>query len=91
MPDVISTTIPANNSVNVKLSGVPTEDGELIIRGCKIKIYGCIEQEFFVYLPPKEEEIRKREKEDEYAKRVKKRYVYTYNITSACSAISFII
>ncbi|CAG8540594.1 1844_t:CDS:10 [Paraglomus occultum] len=72
-PNVISTTIPANTSVNVKLSGVPTEAGELIIRGCKIKIYGCIEQEFYVYVPPKEEEIKK---EDEYGKRVKKRHVH---------------
>ncbi len=76
-PNVISTNIPANTSVTLRLSGIPTEAGKLIVRGCKIKVHGCLEQEFCVLLPPKEAEITKREKDEEYSKRIKKRSGYS--------------
>ncbi|CAI2177789.1 1503_t:CDS:10 [Funneliformis geosporum] len=45
-PNSISTTILANTSITLRISGIPTEPGELIVRGCKIKVHGCLEQEF---------------------------------------------
>ena len=74
----------ANTSITLRISGTPTEPGELIVRGCKIKVHGCLEQEFCVYLPPSEEEIKKKEKDEEYSKRIKKWYILirtlsTYN------------
>ncbi|CAG8520418.1 10913_t:CDS:10, partial [Ambispora gerdemannii] len=49
-PNIMSTSIPANTSVTLRLSGTPKEAGELVIRGCKIKVYGCSEQEFCIKL-----------------------------------------
>jgi hypothetical protein len=72
-PNMISTTIPANTSVTLQLSGVPTRAGQLVVRGCKIKVMFCTEQEFCVFLPPKEEEIKKREKEEQDNSRAKAR------------------
>ncbi|CAG8497600.1 1707_t:CDS:10 [Racocetra persica] len=71
-PNPMSTVIPANTSVTLRVSGTPTEAGDLSVRGCKIKVHGCLEQEFCVYLPPDADEIKKKEKEDEYNKRIKK-------------------
>lgn len=70
----MSITILANTSITLRLLGTPTEPGELIVRGCKIKVHGCLEQEFCVYLPPSDEEIKRKEKEEEYSKRIKKWY-----------------
>ncbi|KAI8647021.1 TRAPP II complex [Parasitella parasitica] len=39
-------TIPANDTLSLKLAGTPLETGSLIIRGCIIKITGFAEQEF---------------------------------------------
>ncbi|CAB4432069.1 unnamed protein product [Rhizophagus irregularis] len=71
-PNTMSITILANTSITLRLLGTPTEPGELIVRGCKIKVHGCLEQEFCVYLPPSDEEIKRKEKEEEYSKRIKK-------------------
>ncbi|RIB16973.1 TRAPP II complex [Gigaspora rosea] len=71
-PNPMSTAIPANTSVTLRVSGTPTEAGDLVVRGCKIKVHGCLEQEFCVYLPPDADEIKKKEREDEYNKRIKK-------------------
>ncbi|CAG8555401.1 15541_t:CDS:10 [Funneliformis mosseae] len=59
-------------NISVRISGTPTESGELIVRGCKIKVHGCLEQEFCLFLPPNEEEIKKKERDEEYSKRIKK-------------------
>ncbi|CAG8455040.1 13226_t:CDS:10 [Acaulospora morrowiae] len=72
VPNPMVTVITANTSVTLRISGTPTEPGQLIVRGCKIKVHGCLEQEFCVYLPPNEEEIKKKEREEEYSKRIKK-------------------
>ncbi|KAG9285352.1 hypothetical protein G9A89_010827 [Geosiphon pyriformis] len=71
-PNIVPTSIPANTSIPLRLSGIPKEAGGLIIRGCKIKVYGCLEQEFCVFLPPKEDEIKRKEKDEELSKRIKK-------------------
>lgn len=71
----MSTTVTANTSVTLRVSGTPTEPGNLVVRGCKVKVHGCLEQEFCVYLPRNEEETRKKEREEEHSKRIKKWFV----------------
>ncbi|KAF9427066.1 hypothetical protein BGZ94_005533 [Podila epigama] len=46
-----STTIPAQTTVSIKVSGIPKGPGELWIRGCMVQIAHCAEQEFFVTNP----------------------------------------
>ncbi|KAI7885172.1 Trs120-domain-containing protein [Lichtheimia hyalospora FSU 10163] len=41
-------TIPANGTLNLRLTGTPEETGTLVVRGCMIKIVGFAEQEFLV-------------------------------------------
>nr|CAG8537919.1 7314_t:CDS:10 [Entrophospora candida]CAG8549502.1 2812_t:CDS:10 [Entrophospora candida] len=67
-PNPMSTTVTANTSVTLRVSGTPTEPGDLVVRGCKVKVHGCLEQEFCVYLPRNEEETRKKEREEEHKK-----------------------
>ncbi|CAO3668784.1 unnamed protein product [Umbelopsis ramanniana] len=45
---IASTTIPANASLTIRLTGTPKEAGKLIIKGCNIKIAGFSEQEFLM-------------------------------------------
>ncbi|KAI8991231.1 TRAPP II complex [Mycotypha africana] len=40
--------VPANDSVELILTGTPLETGALIIRGCRVKIMGFAEQEFLL-------------------------------------------
>ncbi|KAG2187872.1 hypothetical protein INT44_000622, partial [Umbelopsis vinacea] len=47
-PTIASTTIPANASLTIRLTGTPKEAGKLIIKGCHIKIAGFSEQEFLM-------------------------------------------
>ncbi|CAG8433855.1 6997_t:CDS:10 [Diversispora eburnea] len=47
-PNSLASTITANTSITLRVSGVPTEPGELVVRGFKIKVHGCLEQEFSV-------------------------------------------
>lgn len=47
-PTIASTTIPANASLTIRLTGTPKQSGPLTIRGCHIKIAGFTEQEFLI-------------------------------------------
>ncbi|KAI8576610.1 hypothetical protein K450DRAFT_255841 [Umbelopsis ramanniana AG] len=47
-PTIASTTIPANASLTIRLTGTPKEAGKMIIKGCHIKIAGFSEQEFLM-------------------------------------------
>ncbi|KAI8972379.1 TRAPP II complex [Pilobolus umbonatus] len=40
--------IPANDSITIRLMGIPLETGSLVIKGCVIKITGFAEQEFLI-------------------------------------------
>lgn len=44
-------TIPANETMSLRLMGTPLETGALVIRGCIIKITGFAEQEFLSEKP----------------------------------------
>jgi trafficking protein particle complex subunit 9 len=48
MSHQISTSIPPASFYPVRLTGIPTETGELTIRGCHIKLRGCPAQEFIL-------------------------------------------
>ncbi|RCI06824.1 hypothetical protein CU098_013039 [Rhizopus stolonifer] len=45
-PIPAAATIPANDTLTIRLMGTPMETGSLVIRGCTIKITGFAEQEF---------------------------------------------
>jgi len=53
-----ATTIPANETLALRLMGTPLETGSLVIRGCFIKITGFAEQEFL----NEKQEVKKEEK-----------------------------
>lgn len=43
----MSTVIPASTSNHVvRVSGIPLDPGTLTIRGCIVKVFGCVEQEY---------------------------------------------
>ncbi|KAI9140539.1 transport protein Trs120 or TRAPPC9 TRAPP II complex subunit-domain-containing protein [Paraphysoderma sedebokerense] len=43
----VSTVIPASTSNHVvRVSGIPLDPGTLTIRGCIVKVFGCVEQEY---------------------------------------------
>ncbi|KAH8919350.1 hypothetical protein BT69DRAFT_498321 [Atractiella rhizophila] len=56
----ISVTIPPASYHPVRISGTPLEAGELVIKGCDIKLVGCAPQQFI--LPVWNEEDEKKQK-----------------------------
>lgn len=47
-PVPVAASIPANDSIVLRLMGTPLKTGDLYIRGCIIKITGFAEQEFLI-------------------------------------------
>lgn len=71
-PIPTAVTIPANETLSVKMMGTPLAIGTLVIRGCIIKITGFAEQEFLyekqvhkVEQPKNSKEIVQQAKESE--------------------------
>lgn len=78
-PVPAAATIPANDTLTIRLMGTPLETGALTIRGCIIKITGFAEQEF---LNEKQKTEQIKEKENKVmslveSKRHKYRYVHS--------------
>lgn len=44
--DPLSTVIPPGSFHTVRLTGTPREPGTLVIRGCNIRLAGCMSREF---------------------------------------------
>ncbi|KAG1052966.1 hypothetical protein G6F43_004920 [Rhizopus delemar] len=74
-PVPAAATIPANDTLTIRLMGTPLETGALTIRGCIIKITGFAEQEF---LNEKQKTEQVKEKENKVMSLVEsKRHKYS--------------
>lgn len=58
-PDHLATVIPAASYHTVRLRGVPLEAGILTVRGCTVKLAGCVAREFVLAMWDGELEVTK--------------------------------
>ncbi|KPV77636.1 uncharacterized protein RHOBADRAFT_33796 [Rhodotorula graminis WP1] len=58
--DPLSTVIPPGSFHTVRLTGTPREPGTLVIRGCHIRLAGCVSREFVLPVWDAEEEEKQR-------------------------------
>ncbi|KAL9548722.1 hypothetical protein PS6_006462 [Mucor atramentarius] len=85
-------TIPANETLALRLMGTPLETGSLIIRGCIIKITGFAEQEFLnekqevkkIEQPKNSKDIVQQSIESERYKYTQVNVKWTYGILLTC-------
>ncbi|KAK9764972.1 hypothetical protein K7432_007067 [Basidiobolus ranarum] len=63
--------IPSGSSISLKLSGIPQASGDLILRGCLIRLFGCAEEEFLLHKSRERKNEDKWKIELDHLKRVK--------------------
>ncbi|BGP40785.1 hypothetical protein JCM10449v2_004750 [Rhodotorula kratochvilovae] len=56
--DPLSTVIPPGSFHTVRLTGTPREPGTLVIRGCNIRLAGCVSREFVLPMWDADEEVK---------------------------------
>ncbi|ORX93503.1 Trs120-domain-containing protein [Basidiobolus meristosporus CBS 931.73] len=63
--------VPSGSSISLRLSGVPQASGELVLRGCFIRLFGCAEEEFLLHKNREKKNEDKWKIELDHLKRVK--------------------